>query len=325
MTRILSTAAVSPGQTTEYWVDALCDAYVKLECDPQPLAPGQRFYGEIRQNQLSTVDVSVVNASAQRVSRTRSLISRSSDDVFIVSIQAGGRSRITQADRSADLDPGDFAIYDSTRPYTLLYPENLHQITLKVPRQPLLARVPSVESLTALKVSGQRGAGRLMVNLIDTLLTGIDDIDPVSHDAVAAGIVDILAAGLRTLEKNSTPVPSSLHAYHLQRIKAYVREHLHESTLSAQSVAAALHMSVSSLYRAFEREEATLSDWIWSQRLDRCRRDLADPMLVNQSVTQIGFRWGFSDASHLSRAFRRAYGAAPREFRMRSLAPEPPR
>jgi AraC-like DNA-binding protein len=318
--RIFTTDEVRPADSTAYWVDALCDAYVQLDCDPMALDRPGHFHGEIQQNSLSTVDVSVVEASPQRVARTRDLISRADEDVFIVSMQRHGRCQVIQDRREAELGPGDFVVYDSTRPDILHFPDGIHQFTLKIPRGQLIAQLPSVESLTAMQVPGRRGAGRLMINMIETLIRDIGELDPISFDAVADSIVAILTAGLRTLERGVEPAPSTLSAYHLERIKQHVLANLHDPGLSVQSTSAALQLSVSSLYRVFESQRTTLSEWIWNQRLDRCRRDLADPSFANQSVIQIAFRWGFSDASHLSRSFKRAFGISPRDFRMRALA-----
>jgi AraC-like DNA-binding protein len=318
--RIFTTETVRPAESTAYWVDALCDAYVRLECDPIAVDRPGLFQGEIQQNSLSTVDVSVVEASPQKVARTHRLISRGHEDVFIVSMQRQGRCQVIQDQRQAELAAGDFVIYDSTRPYTLIYPDGIHQFTLKIPRGQLIAQLPDVEALTATKVCGARGAGHLMINMIDTLIRDIGQLDPISFDAVAGSIVSILTAGLRTLESGAEPAPSTLTAYHRERIRQHVLANLHDPSLSVQSTSAALQLSVSSLYRVFESQGTTLSEWIWNQRLDRCRRDLADPLLANQSVIQIAFRWGFSDASHLSRAFKRAFGLSPRDFRERALA-----
>ena len=57
----------------------------------------------------------------------------------------------------------------------------------------------------------------------------------------------------------------------------------------------------------------TADRWIWHQRLLRCREALA--AADGTPVSQIAYRWGFSDAAHFSRAFRRAFGTAPRDFR----------
>lgn len=319
MSRLLTTNDVPLHQSTEYWIDAICDAYVKLHCQPQDLDAGP-LQGYIQQHPLSSIDVSVVNASPQSILRTHSHIARSTEDVFIVSIQAKGISRITQDGRTAELQPGDFGFFDSTRPYTLVYPHGLHLFTLKVPRRIVLSQLPNAESLTARKVCGDKGAGHLLLTMIRTLVNDIGDLDPMSYEAVATGVVDILTAGLRTLDAGVRPTPTALASYHVQRLRAHVHEHLHDPTLSVQSTARALQMSVSSIYRVLETQDVTLAELIWSQRLERCRKELADPQKISQSVTTIAFRWGFSDASHMGRLFKRAYGLTPREYRERATS-----
>nr|WP_246657492.1 helix-turn-helix domain-containing protein [Cohaesibacter sp. CAU 1516] len=38
---------------------------------------------------------------------------------------------------------------------------------------------------------------------------------------------------------------------------------------------------------------------------------------ASKTITEIAFRWGFNDAAHFSRSFRRCYGEAARVFRSR--------
>jgi hypothetical protein len=65
---------------------------------------------------LATLELSQVTATAQHVRRTPSLIAATAEDYFLVSIQTKGVGAIVQDGRTAVLQPGDFALYDSTRP-----------------------------------------------------------------------------------------------------------------------------------------------------------------------------------------------------------------
>jgi AraC family transcriptional regulator, positive regulator of tynA and feaB len=58
-----------------------------------------------------------------------------------------------------------------------------------------------------------------------------------------------------------------------------------------------------------------LMRWIWAERLQRCRGELASPALRNRSVAEIAFSWGFTSQAHFSLAFRAHTGLAPRDFR----------
>ena len=73
------------------------------------------------------------------------------------------------------------------------------------------------------------------------------------------------------------------------------------------------------LHRLFQHDGITVAAWIREQRLERARRDLADPALRAVPVHQIAARWGFSHAAVFSRAFRAGYGVAPNDYRHQTL------
>ncbi|WP_069766747.1 helix-turn-helix domain-containing protein [Streptomyces sp. LUP30] len=57
--------------------------------------------------------------------------------------------------------------------------------------------------------------------------------------------------------------------------------------------------------------------WIRAQRLECARRDLANPNLSFTPVhTTAATRWGLVRASDFTRAFRRAFGVSPIEYRV---------
>src|SRR5690606_31419702 len=94
-----------------------------------------------------------------------------------------------------------------------------------------------------------------------------------------------------------------------------IEEHLADPDLSPATVAAAHHVSVRQLHRLFEGRDETVAARIRARRLERCRRDLLDPALAEQTVAAIGARWGLPNPSQLSRLFRQAYGVTPSELR----------
>jgi AraC-like DNA-binding protein len=103
---------------------------------------------------------------------------------------------------------------------------------------------------------------------------------------VADSVSQILIAGLATLPA-ATQVPvSQLTAYHREQIKALVRSHLADPDLGVTQIAQALRLSPSTLHRAWAGEPCSLSDWIWSQRLDAARRDLCDPARAARTVSE---------------------------------------
>lgn len=309
----LSTADVAPRHRLAYWSDMVCDTYVQLDCEAP--AGAATIEGSIESARLAALSLSQVTATAQQVHRTASRIARASEDYFLVSIQTVGHGLVAQDGREAHLAPGDFALYDSSRPYTLGFDDDFQQFVLMLPGRALRTELPGTERLTASVVSGQRGAGHLMINMIRTLAADIDTLAPESAVAVADSVTQILIAGLSTLPAAKRAPLSQLQAYHLERIKACVRARLRDPALSVAAVAAELKMSPSTLHRRWGAEACSLADWIWAQRLDGAHRELCDPGEARRSVSEIAFSWGFSDAAHFSRAFRARFGCSPREAR----------
>jgi len=316
MARLLSTDVVPREQRLAYWTDMICNVYVQLGSDPvQTSLTAGDFVGSIRQHALPSLDVSVVTSGPQKVMRTPSHIARSSDDYFLVSIQAQGRGVVRQDGRDAVLSVGDFALYDSTRPYQLLFDDAFEQIVLKLPGERLRSELRETQALTATTVSGREGAGHLLLGMIRTLREDIDALQPASALAVANGVLSILVAGLQTLPAARSPALSNLTAFHLARIKRQVDARLDDPALSVGTLASEVGMSVSQIHRVFKSEPLTPSQYIWERRLEACSRDLLDPRLAGRTVGEIAYGRGFSDAAHFSRAFRERFGCSPREWR----------
>ncbi|HWH81766.1 MAG TPA: helix-turn-helix domain-containing protein [Burkholderiaceae bacterium] len=312
MSEILSTDALPAAERLPFWIDMICQTYVQLECD----APRHEdFRGSIVSHRLPGLDLSVVSSRAQRVLRTPRAIRRATDDYIIVSLQTRGNAVISQDGRDAVMVPGDFAIYDSTRPYTLRFDDDFEEIVLKLHGDRLRAMLRDSEKLTATTVSGRAGAGHLLINMIGTLRDEVDSLAPASAAAVASGVVNVLVAGLQSLPACGRTELSSMAAYHVARIRACIDERLHDPALTIEAIAAEVGLSVGHLHRLFRSEALSPSQYLWSRRLEGCSRELLDPRRARASVAEIAFGWGFNDAAHFSRAFRERFHCAPREWR----------
>jgi AraC family transcriptional activator of tynA and feaB len=102
----------------------------------------------------------------------------------------------------------------------------------------------------------------------------------------------------------------------LNKIDAYIAEHLADPGLGPEAIARAHFVSTRQLHRLFARQGTTVTQRIRTHRLERCRRELLDPRSAT-SITGISRRWGFTDLPSFSRAFRNAYGATPSAYRSR--------
>jgi AraC-like DNA-binding protein len=104
-----------------------------------------------------------------------------------------------------------------------------------------------------------------------------------------------------------------------EAIKRIINQNLHKPDLCVGEIAKLCGLSVRYVQRLFSEEEHTASEYIRRQRLEGCRKQLADPAWLHHTITEIAFNWGFNSSAHFARVFKAQCGINAREFRSRAL------
>lgn len=315
MSQTLTTQTVRPQERLSYWIDAVCSTYVHIDCAVPKHQRDMR--GTINVKALDLLELTVSRSEPQRIQRTPEKIARYGGDYFLLQMPAYGASVVEQAGRRAELRPGDFTLYDCTRPFDIHLLENFEGRFLKIPGALLREQVPMIERLTATTVPARSGAGSLIRAIFDQIY---EQGTPIARTARAGtalsdALVHIVVAGLATLPEVPAARLPKLTGFHLERARQYVHGHLGDPQLSPARIAAAIGVSPSHLHRLFRTQPQSLMQYIWQCRLERCRQQLADPHHAHRSIGEIAFGAGFSDPAHFSRSFRKAFGGPARDWR----------
>ena len=154
-----------------------------------------------------------------------------------------------------------------------------------------------------------------MTRLLASYLTTLSEEVALGHDDHACATVDVtlelLAAAFRANEAKDHKSPQKK----LQnRVFQYIEARLGDADMTPASIAAGNGISLRYLYLLFNDHETTVAGWIRQRRLARCRSELANTRST-RTISEIAYKWGFSDAAHFSRLFKSAYGIAPTQFR----------
>ncbi len=163
MKTVLTTTDINERKRAQFWQDAVCDTFVELDCQMRADRP---FFGELSTTQCDGLHFSNVRSETQIVRRTRTRIRRAREEVMLISLQVSGDGVITQDGREAHLRPGDFACYDSTRPYTLQFNAAFEQLVLHMPREAMVRRIGRTEAWTARRVEAASPVGSLVLPFV---------------------------------------------------------------------------------------------------------------------------------------------------------------
>ena len=297
------------------WQDIVCDVYVQLDCKSDL---GSAFNGRVTRAPLGEASCTEVSSQQQRVYRTRSRIARSHEDFFLIALGKHGVGGVAQDGRETVLRPGEFTIYDTTRPYELRFDDAFTQVILQVPRDMLLRRVAGTEALTAISFGSDRPLQKLAHDFVYRLCQSADEIQPEHAVRLSEQAVDLVAMALSE-RLGTQALPSTRRLALLHRLKAHVRTHLADPDLSISETATALGVSPRYINDLLSEEKTSFQRFVLTERLAQCQRDLASPILAHRHVSEIAFAWGFNDVSHFGRVFRERYGLSPRDFRMSKL------
>jgi AraC-like DNA-binding protein len=298
------------------WQDIVCDVYVQLDCKSDL---GGEFHGSITRAQLGSATCSEVSSCEQRVFRTPSRIARTHEDFILIALGKRGTGAVLQDGREIVIHPGEFAIYDTTRPYELRFNNDFTQRIFQVPREMLHRRIGGTQALTAVVFSSERPLEKLAYDFISTVSEAADQIDQDAAFRLSGQALDLVAIAMGA-RLNMNMLPSTTHrSAMLYRIKAHIQAHLADPDLSLAGTAAALGISPRYINNLLADERISFQRHVLTERLERCRNDLSSPALAHRQVGEIAFAWGFNDLSHFGRAFREQYGVSPRDWRQLKL------
>jgi len=312
MKTVLTTAEVTERKRSQFWQDAVCDTFVELDCQIQTRG---EFFGELATTQWDGLHFSQVRSEGQIVRRTPSRICRAREEVMLISVQMSGVGVIAQDGREARLEPGDFACYDSTRPYTLTFDEAFEQLVLHMPREAMVRRIGRTEAWTARRVEAASPVGSLILPFVRQTASVVSEVAPATATRLSEACLSLITAALGEQLSDGAAGQTSSRTALTYRAKAAIEANLHDHALNTEKVAALLCISPRYLQDLFRAEQTTVSDWIWERRLEKSRRDLADPLRARDSIAQIALACGFADFGHFSRRYKEAFRVTPREYR----------
>lgn len=272
------------------------------------------FRGVIRGASVDEVHVTEVRATSHVVERTPELIARGDNSYFKVSLMLAGTGLLIQDDREAVLEAGDLAVYDTDRPYSLVFDADFRTMVVMFPKHLISLPSTMIGQLTAVRISGQEGLGGMVVPYLTQLAGNLDQLAGTTGARLAHSALDLVTT-VFTRELGLDGVSADPHRALVQRIRGYIDRNLASTDLGPASIASAHYISTRHLHGLFQEQGVTVSTWIRTRRLEQCRRDLLDPMLADRPVAAVAARWGFVDAAHFSRAFKSAFGVSPSEYR----------
>jgi AraC family transcriptional activator of tynA and feaB len=237
---------------------------------------------------------------------------RRDDDALLLFTASAGKQIIECAGQTVVLRPGAVLITSTRVPWRFVIPDRLTKRTVRAPMAALSpfqtgSRVPNCLLMDT--------AENPLAKILQDFLIGIDSqyrrMSSVEIESARNALLTLIAGMIRASELPDVGDGDLLPLLRRQ-LEAWIVNHLADGAVRVQDLAAAHNVAPRTVHRAFEATGDTVGAVVRKHRLAAARDDLVN---TNQSIAAIAHRWGFCDASHLGREFRRQLSLSPGDYR----------
>ncbi|SDO40817.1 AraC-type DNA-binding protein [Klenkia soli] len=300
----IDTATVAAPDRLDFWREAVCDQFVTLDVRPLEDVPSR---GRVTAAEVGDTLVRRIEAGPHRFARTASLVRRADEDYLQIALARQGSTLVVQDGREAVIGPGDFVLYDSSRPFVFETSGSFAYSVCLHPKRLLPLSSAEMEQATAIRFDGRYGIAATVPPFLSALhrLDGDELAGPV-----AAAMTQTVGYLIVALVRSEAPSARSTNL-HLQRAHTFVAAHLGDADLTPQQVADACAISLSYLNRIFRASGTTVVEHLREQRLQRCWQALGDPGTAAVPIGAVAARYGLPDHAHFCRVFRARFGMTP--------------
>ncbi|HQT47922.1 MAG TPA: helix-turn-helix domain-containing protein, partial [Acidocella sp.] len=218
------------------------------------------------------------------------------------------------------LRPSGLWVGTMAGPCVLSFTERFRVLFVILPAKGLDDRLRRMD-LDSGQVLLAHGMTEVLAGFLRATAETVGDLDPARLHPLELSLSELLIGALTGADTSSVPHGADRRRSTFQRLIEEIESRLHDADLNLQSLADAVGMSVRAVQKLFQREALSFAQYVRRRRLQHAAQDLLDPQQTKLLVAEIGFRWGFSDPAHFSRAFREQYGMTPSAFRDQNMRP----
>jgi len=268
-------------------------------------------FGSISQRDLG--DLRITDWECPQVEGIRgSTCARRDEDAVLVFTASAGEQIIECANETLVLRPGTVLIMSTRATGRFVIPQQLTKRTVKVPMTALSpfdtgGGVPNCLLMDT--------AHNPLANLLQDFLIGIDGqygrMSPAQIEATRNTLLTLIAGMIRASQLPDIGESEFLPLLRRQ-LEAWLVAHLRTGAIRVGDLAAAHSVAPRTVHRAFAATGDTVGSVVRQHRLAAARADLVN---TNLSIAAIAHRWGFCDASHFGREFRREMSLPPGDYR----------
>jgi AraC family transcriptional activator of tynA and feaB len=311
----VSTIGLPPASRTAAWNDLYAARMSRVEFIP---ADHHNFGAELCIGRLGPVKLARLTVDRCSIERSHIHLSQS-PRLYSFLLQARGTSLFQHYGHEVQLTEGDFVLCDTGLPHHFETSDPSVTIMVRVMPELLDEFLPGAEQYCGLLLGHSVGVTHTTAAMVKSLGENFGAAGVRDHSSrIARSLLEMISVSY-SIAFGGQPASSAITRRRRSDVIRYIEEHLHDPSLSVESVAEGVHVSTRYLRAIFASTGEKASAYILRRRLEECARRMRDPAWSGMTLMQIAMSRGFNSAAHFTRTFREHFGVSPREFRRATL------
>jgi AraC-like DNA-binding protein len=262
------------------------------------------------------IDFARISSSPQSISGR---VARQIDAVWLI-LPIEGSAELSHPGGRIRVAPRDIVYGQTGTPATLTFDTPFEMLYALIPKAAVNPRLITPLSFGIIQLPGRSGIGYVLSGMLTALAETFrtlteEELRPVDL-ALSEFLITAFADDPRVHKSRGA---AGVRSMVLHRVCTIIETRLSNPNLTLKDVAREYGISARYLQKLFEEAGQTFSRYVRNRRLERSRADLINPTFAHLGVSQICFRWGFNEAAHFSRVFRKRYGTTARAYRRSAL------
>jgi AraC-like DNA-binding protein len=244
--------------------------------------------------------------------RTAADVRRDSSARYGFYFPVSGTLEIVQRDRRGLCGPGAMAFLSTTEPFSFQKMGDNDTMYFFMPQDFVDHRILGAADNCGRVFDPQDGIPKLLTETVRAFHTGSASMATTELGRISriVGDLAILALeGATDVRSNASPV----RAANLVRAKRIIRARCGDSDLRPAVIARECGLSLRYLHDLFKDEDCTVGEYLLAERLKKAQGLLKSSPPSTTRITDICIASGFSNFSHFSAAFRRAFACSPKD------------
>ena len=303
------TSGLAPAERMPFWNDLVDRLYAGTWVNTAK----PDFSAEMWQWKVGDLNMIRPRSDPSQVGRPATL--QTDEEHIVLHLQRRGKSCYRQDRHEAALNPGDFVMLSTARPYMIDLPTAHEIMVVQFPRRLIDRKIRNLDDRLGTMISGAGPGGRVFHDFLLSLWHQGDQsqADPDWQEGVAGVFADLTALAVNAAQ--GVRVRRGGHSLR-ERVLTLVEARIGDPDLRTATIAGELGITSRTVQNIFAAMGTTPVGYVAERRLERAAEILVTDRVL--SITDIAFDLGYNDSAYFSRCFRQRFGTTASAYREQS-------